>query len=102
MSKDLENPSQPRENPKIAVVVVTHGHLAGELLAAAEMIVGPISHIAAVSMSWHDDVDAARGGVERSHWSRFLKAQVFCLPPICLVAHRLISPQCFTKKAWLR
>jgi PTS system mannose-specific IIA component len=66
MSKDLENVNQPRENPKIAVVVVTHGHLAGELLAAAEMIVGPISHIAAVSIGWHDDVDAARGEVERA------------------------------------
>lgn len=66
MSKDLENANQPRENPKVAVVIVTHGHLAGELLAAAEMIVGPISHIAAVSIGWHDDVDAARGEVERA------------------------------------
>ena len=42
------------------------GHLAGELLAAAEMIVGPISHIAAVSIGWHDDVDAARDEVQRA------------------------------------
>src|SRR5882762_2464455 len=63
MSKDAETLTQPR---KIAVVVVTHGHLAGELLAAAEMIVGPISHIAAVSIGWHDDVDTARGEVERA------------------------------------
>lgn len=47
-------------------MVVTHGHLAGELLAAAEMIVGPISHIAAVSIGWHDDVDAARDEVQRA------------------------------------
>ena len=47
-------------------MIVTHGHLAGELLAAAEMIVGPISHIAAVSIGWHDDVDAARDEVQRS------------------------------------
>ena len=54
------------EAKKIAGVVVTHGHLAGELLAAAEMIVGPISHIAAVSIGWHDDVDAARDEVQRA------------------------------------
>ena len=30
------------------------------------MIVGPISHIAAVSIGWHDDVDSARGEVERA------------------------------------
>jgi PTS system mannose-specific IIA component len=51
---------------KVAGVIVTHGHLAGELLAAAEMIVGPIPHIAAVSIGWHDDVDTARGEVERA------------------------------------
>jgi PTS system mannose-specific IIA component len=51
---------------KVAGVVVTHGHLAGELLAAAEMIIGPVSHIAAVSIGWHDDVDAARDEVQRA------------------------------------
>ena len=56
----------PPEAKKIAGVIVTHGHLAGELLAAAEMIVGPISHIAAVSIGWHDDVDAARDEVQRA------------------------------------
>ena len=66
MSKDSETANQPREARKIAVVVVTHGQLAGELLAAAEMIVGPISHIAAVSIGWHDDVDIARAEVERA------------------------------------
>ena len=54
------------EVKKVAGVIVTHGHLAGELLAAAEMIVGPISHIAAVSIGWHDDVDAARDEVQRA------------------------------------
>ena len=47
-------------------MIVTHGHLAGELLAAAEMIVGPISFITAVSIGWHDDVDAARDEVQRA------------------------------------
>jgi PTS system mannose-specific IIA component len=54
------------EAKRVAGVIVTHGNLAGELLAAAEMIVGPISHIAAVSIGWHDDVDAARDEVQRA------------------------------------
>src|SRR5215470_24919 len=58
--------SQHSEVKRVAGVIVTHGHLAGELLAAAEMIVGPISHIAAVSIGWHDDVDAARDEVQRA------------------------------------
>ncbi|HEU4712666.1 MAG TPA: PTS sugar transporter subunit IIA [Pyrinomonadaceae bacterium] len=59
--------SNPQADVKrVAGVIVTHGHLAGELLAAAEMIVGPISHIAAVSIGWHDDVDAARDEVQRA------------------------------------
>jgi len=58
--------SNPVETRRVAGVIVTHGHLAGELLAAAEMIVGPISHIAAVSIGWHDDVDAARDEVQRA------------------------------------
>jgi mannose PTS system EIIA component len=63
------NPSQSAtkdEARKIAGVIVTHGHLAGELLSAAEMIVGPISFITAVSIGWHDDVDAARDEVQRA------------------------------------
>jgi PTS system mannose-specific IIA component len=63
-------PQQPSvgsgESRKVAGVIVTHGHLAGELLAAAEMIIGPISHISAVSIGWHDDVDAARDEVQRA------------------------------------
>src|SRR5918911_545134 len=51
---------------RVAGVIVTHGQLATELLAAAEMIVGPVSHIAAVSIGWHDDVDAAREEIERA------------------------------------
>ncbi len=51
---------------RVAGVLVTHGQLATELLAAAEMIVGPAAHIAAVSIGWHDDVDAARDEIERA------------------------------------
>ena len=62
------NPQTPvkDESRRIAGVIVTHGHLAGELLSAAEMIVGPISFITAVSIGWHDDVDAARDEVQRA------------------------------------
>lgn len=45
---------------------MTHGQLANELLAAAEMIVGEVNHITAVSIGWHDDVDAAREQIERA------------------------------------
>ena len=49
----------------IGALVVSHGHLAQELVAAAEMIVGEISHIQAVSIGWHDDVNEARKEIER-------------------------------------
>ncbi len=49
----------------IGALLVSHGHLAQELLAAAEMIVGEISHIQAVSIGWHDDVNDARSEIER-------------------------------------
>ena len=47
-------------------VIVTHGQLASELVSAAEMIVGEINHITAVSIGWHDDVEVAREEVERA------------------------------------
>jgi mannose PTS system EIIA component len=49
----------------IGALVVTHGHLGHELVAAAEMIVGEISHIRAVSIGWHDDVNDARKDMEQ-------------------------------------
>jgi len=49
----------------IGALVVSHGHLAQELVAAAEMIVGEISHIQVVSIGWHDDVNDARKEIER-------------------------------------
>lgn len=44
----------------IGGVIVSHGHLANELVSAAEKIVGELKHITAVSIGWYDDVDAAR------------------------------------------
>src|SRR5580704_13584338 len=50
----------------IGGVIVTHGQLANELVSAAEMIVGEIDHITAVSIGWHDDVDIAREQVAQA------------------------------------
>ncbi|HKV37671.1 MAG TPA: PTS sugar transporter subunit IIA [Blastocatellia bacterium] len=47
-------------------VIVTHGQLANELVSSAEMIVGEIDHITAVSIGWHDDVDIAREQIARA------------------------------------
>ena len=52
--------------PLVGGVVVTHGRLAIELLSAAEMVVGEINHITAVSIGWHDDVDEAYKEIERA------------------------------------
>lgn len=49
----------------IGALVVTHGSLGRELVAAAEMIVGEISHIRAVSIGWHDDVNDAHNDIEK-------------------------------------
>ena len=49
----------------IGALVVTHGQLGQELVAAAEMIVGEISHIRAISIGWHDDVNEAQMDIER-------------------------------------
>lgn len=51
---------------KIGGVIVSHGQLANELLAAAETVIGEIGHVTAVSIGWHDDVDMARSEVERA------------------------------------
>ena len=51
---------------RIGGIVVSHGQLANELLSAAEMVVGPLEHIAAVSIGWHDDVELAKDEVARA------------------------------------
>jgi PTS system mannose-specific IIA component len=51
---------------KIGGVIVSHGQVAKELLAAAEAVVGAQSHIAAVSIGWHDDVEMAKAEVSRA------------------------------------
>jgi PTS system mannose-specific IIA component len=47
-------------------VIVTHGHLASEFIAAAESIVGPLPHVTPAAIDWHDDIDVARAELERA------------------------------------
>ena len=44
----------------IGIIVVSHGNLAHELVNAARTIVGEIPAIAAVSIGWSDDMEAAK------------------------------------------
>jgi mannose PTS system EIIA component len=50
----------------VGAIIVTHGQLATEIVSSAEMIVGEIHHITAVSIGWHDDVDVAREEIQRA------------------------------------
>src|SRR4029079_11730727 len=50
----------------IGGVIVTHGHLASEFIAAAEMFVGPMPHVTPASIDWHDDMDVAHAELERA------------------------------------
>ena len=60
--------NQPKTEPRRMVggVIVTHGHLASEFIATAEMILGPLPHLTPASIDWHDDIDVARGELERA------------------------------------
>ncbi|NNE98067.1 MAG: PTS sugar transporter subunit IIA [Pyrinomonadaceae bacterium] len=51
---------------RIGGVIVSHGQLANELLAAAEQVVGELTHIRSVSIGWHDNVEAAQNEIERA------------------------------------
>jgi len=51
---------------KIGGVIVSHGQVANELLSAAEAVIGDLNNIVAVSIGWHDDVDAAKSEIERA------------------------------------
>ena len=48
----------------IGIVVVTHGQLARELVAAAEMIIGDIPNVTAVSMGWQESPEDAEREIE--------------------------------------
>jgi PTS system mannose-specific IIA component len=47
----------------IGIVVVTHGHLADELIAATEHVVGPMDRVRAVSIGPEDDLKERREDV---------------------------------------
>jgi PTS system mannose-specific IIA component len=51
---------------RVAGVIVSHGQVANELLSAAETIIGHVKHITAVSIGWHDDVEAAKNEIRRA------------------------------------
>ena len=51
---------------RVAGVIVSHGQVANELLSAAETIIGNFKHLTAVSIGWHDDVEAAKNEVRRA------------------------------------
>ena len=53
-------------DPRIGGVIVSHGQVANELLSAAETVVGELRNITAVSIGWHDDVEAAKKEIERA------------------------------------
>ncbi|MEO1476062.1 MAG: PTS sugar transporter subunit IIA [Pseudomonadota bacterium] len=47
----------------IGIVVVSHGKLARELVAAAEHVVGPQEHFRAISIEADDDMEARRAQI---------------------------------------
>jgi len=49
----------------VGALVVTHGQLGQELVSAAQAIVGEISHMAAVSIGWNDDVNESKKKIEQ-------------------------------------
>jgi PTS system mannose-specific IIA component len=50
----------------IGMVLVTHGRLAAEFIAALEHVVGPQSHVAAVCIGPEDDMEQRRQEILRS------------------------------------
>ena len=49
-----------------AVLVITHGNLAEELVKAVRRIVGEVGRLAPLTIGWDDDVAAARRKVEEA------------------------------------
>lgn len=55
-----------KELKRIGGVIISHGQVATELVAAAEAVVGDVSHVTAVSIGWHDDVEMAKDEIARA------------------------------------
>jgi len=66
MKSNERQKSTPELHQMVGGVIVTHGHLASEFIAAAEMIVGHLPHVTPASIDWHDDIDVARAELERA------------------------------------
>ena len=47
----------------IGLIIVTHGNLAKEFVAALEHVVGPQQQIAAISIAPHDDMEERRNAI---------------------------------------
>ena len=50
----------------IGIVVVTHGRLAEELVAAAEHVVGPLENCVAISIGPDDDMERRREDIQKA------------------------------------
>src|SRR5512134_395019 len=50
----------------VGLLVVTHGRLAEELLAATKRIVGDVSGVEAITIGWDEDVSVARTALEEA------------------------------------
>ncbi len=66
MKSNERQKSTPELHQMVGGVIVTHGHLASDFIAAAEMIVGHLPHVTPASIDWHDDIDVARAELERA------------------------------------
>ena len=66
MKRNEAQKSTAEPHRMVGGVIVTHGHLASEFIAAAEMIVGHLPHVTPASIDWHDDIDVARAELERA------------------------------------
>ena len=65
MAEQFRN-EEKQNTRRVAGVIVSHGQVANELVSAAETIIGHVRHITAVSIGWHDDVEAAKNEVRRA------------------------------------
>jgi PTS system mannose-specific IIA component len=60
-------PGKAEAAKPVGAVIVTHGHLGSEFIAAAEMVAGrPLPHVTPASIDWHDDIDVARTELEKA------------------------------------
>src|ERR671927_277891 len=66
MKMSKSNRGEGESGKRVAGVIVSHGQVANELLSAAETIIGHMRHITAVSIGWHDDVEAAKNEIRRA------------------------------------